>query len=132
MSQKKKPISKQKIFIEKKPQTIFLLFVVLILVVINFFYWEIILRLFGWGSIIVISYSLVSLFIILFQNKKFTKIYNLSKYFMPDSPKYYFKTKTINIIEIKQLFNKLNIKLLIHKSYDFNRNIYLVNTSTEN
>ena len=73
MSQKKKPISKQKIFIEKKPQTIFLLFVVLILVVINFFYWEIILRIFGWGSIIVISYSLVSLFIILFQNKKFTK-----------------------------------------------------------
>ena len=44
------------------------------------------------------------------QNKKFTKIYNLSKYFIPDSPKYYFKTKTINIIEIKQLFNKLNIK----------------------
>jgi hypothetical protein len=44
------------------------------------------------------------------QNKKFTKIYNLSNYFIPDSPKYYFKTKTINIIEIKLLFNKLNIK----------------------
>ena len=44
------------------------------------------------------------------QNKKFTKIYKLSEYFIPNSPKYYFKNNSINIITIKQLFNKLSIK----------------------
>ncbi len=73
MSLKNKPVSKRKIITKKKTQTIFLLLALLIIAVINFFYWELVLKLFGWGTIIIISFLLVSIWTILFQNKKFTK-----------------------------------------------------------
>jgi len=70
LSLKRKSKTNQKINIEKKPQIILFIIIVLSLILISYFFWKPIIRFFGWGSILVYLYSLITFWNILFNPKK--------------------------------------------------------------